>query len=323
MTTSFRRNLSTGIFGATISYVAIAAPCQATTLTGYETYGSTMSGMQVTVDYLNGTSQTETWGTTNSRQEAGGAFGSGWSLAEAGDTYGGYGNPWIFTSNGPSISSLTINAIPGNTVFDAVEGAEITPGSADGWAFEVVSGQAPDGYPFFWNLHSYDAGNDYGTTPYPLPVSNPAPYSVPIDISQGDLFGTLSVSWSKGFTGVLQFLADTDSGTTYDPVRAAPAPVPVPVPVPTPPVAVAPTPVPTPPVAVTPTPVPTPSVTVTPTLPVTVAPKPTPVPTSTPVPALVPEPSSSRGVLMLGVLGVGLRLLRKRHYKAEDKLSHV
>ncbi len=198
-----------------------------------------MAGMLVTVNFLDGGQDTETWRTTDLStcgysdrghpygHKGGEASGNGWSLSESGDTYNGY--YWSFQNNNNSrpIRSLTINAIPGNTVFDAIaynpnadpnKFNEITPGSADGWPFTVSSGQAPDGYPFYTTSHTYPN--------ITLPLPDPTPYSVPIDISRGDLFGDLSLSWSSGFTGNLRFGADTDSGTASDPVKSAAPPPP-------------------------------------------------------------------------------------------------
>ncbi|MBD1930478.1 MULTISPECIES: PEP-CTERM sorting domain-containing protein [Cyanophyceae] len=192
MRTSFLKKLSTGVVGATLIVGTGVAPSQATTLTGFSTFGDMMAGMKVTVDYLGGGSQTATWGATSNPAtsndaNSGGAFGSNWSLTQAGDTFT---SAWRFNNLGQSIAKLTINAIPGNTVFDTGSNPS-TPGSASGLSFAVQSGQAPTS-------------------------SN---YSTPIDISLGDLFGTLSMSWLNGFTGGMSFKADTDSGTTTDPVQ--------------------------------------------------------------------------------------------------------
>jgi hypothetical protein len=174
---------------------AAAAPSQATTLNRFSTYGSDMGGMRVTASFLDGTSQSLIWGATGS--ESGGVFGSGWSLTQSGNTYPQTadlsGSRWTLNS-GLGISSLVIDAVPGNTLFDNIPGpAEITPGSAEGWNFQPVFGQGPTSYA----------------------------YSDPIDISRGDLFGRLSLYWPTGFTGVMQFLADTDSGTRNDPVQVS------------------------------------------------------------------------------------------------------
>ena len=193
MTTSLLRNWSTGMVGATFIAlgITVTAPSHATTLTSSATYGDDMAGMVVTAGFLNGGSQTATWGVTGSN--AGGAFGTKWSLTQSGNTFS---NPWTFSNSGQSIVSLKINAVPGNTVFDIVEDYELTPGSADGEPFTVVSGSAPNSFA----------------------------YSDAIDISKGDLFGTLSLNYNNGFTGKLTYIADTDSGTQNDPVVVAVTP---------------------------------------------------------------------------------------------------
>lgn len=148
-----------------------------------------MSGMKVTASFLDGSSQTSIWQPTNDR--SGGAFGTEWSLTESRDSYNA---PWTLTNSGQGIASLVIHAIPGNTVFDTypfLSGPLQTDGSAEGWSFEVKLGQSPSSFA----------------------------YSDEIDISQGDLFGTLSLYWDTGFTGELVFRADTDSGSSNDPVK--------------------------------------------------------------------------------------------------------
>ena len=187
---------------AATTVFATTRSAQATTLTSFSTSGGNMGGMQITVNFFNGTSQTSTWLPTGGL--GGGAFGSGWALTQSGNTFGAFDNRWNFTYNGPSsVSALVIDTIPGNTVFDIFRNGIVTPGSAEGWDFEVRSGLGP---------------NRWG-------------YSVPIDISRGDLFGRLSLFWDGGFRGGMQFLADTDSGTTFDPVRPR-DPVPPPPPPP-------------------------------------------------------------------------------------------
>ncbi|MBD1930482.1 MULTISPECIES: PKD domain-containing protein [Cyanophyceae] len=220
MNISFR-NLATAIVGASFIVIGTTAtPSQATTLTGFKTTGNMMSGMQVKVGFLDGSYEIATWGATSSN--SGGAFGTGWSLTQRGDTYGyssdnnAYG--WTFSySGGNSLNSLLIDAISGNAVFDRIRSrdSEYTPNSADGWNFEVLSGKRPDNHA----------------------------YSVPIDISRGDLFGRLAMVWNSGFNGTMTFIADTDSGTTNDPVKPlepappiTPPPPPPVIPPPLPPV---------------------------------------------------------------------------------------
>lgn len=164
--------------------IQVAAPAQATTLTTFTTTGADMAGMEVKVNFLGGGSETQIWSATG--LESGGVTGSNWSLFQSGDSFD---QPWILNA-AQSISSLIINAIPGNAVFDIIPFDVLTPDSADGKPFSVQSGTAPTSFN----------------------------YSVPIDISQGDLFGALTLNWSTGFLGQVTYLADTDTGTTDDPV---------------------------------------------------------------------------------------------------------
>lgn len=226
MKTCFLRHIPAAAIGAIVLCLEVtsASPSQATTLTGFSTYGGDMAGMQVTLSLLDGSSQTAIWRATDKNKIGGGAFANGWSLTQYGDTYGGYyeeyDNSWKFNYSGSSlVKSLIINAIPGNTLFDRYQGIEYTPGSADGWDFQRISGQKP----------------------------NSVDYLIIPDIKnyQNDLFGALKLTWNNGFRGSLAFLADTDSGTTFDPVKPkdpqatlsllpTPAPSPTPAPAPSP-----------------------------------------------------------------------------------------
>ncbi len=171
--------------------MAIAAPAQAFTLSGFTTTGATMSGMEITVNYLNGGSETVLWKTTGA--ESGGAFGSGWSLSLAGNSY--FGAPWLLETDAGftrAIASLRINAIPGNTVFDIDDNDYKTPGSAQGFPFLLDSGRGPDAFAYLTDI----AG------------------------AQDDLKGVLTLQWHQGFWGSMGFWADTDNGTANEPVRA-------------------------------------------------------------------------------------------------------
>ena len=174
---------------------SFAEPVQAqTVITGFSTGGDDMDGMEVIVEFLDGTFDRAIWGTTGSH--AGGAFGTGWDLTFSEWTT--FGFPWTFNANNPlEVASLTINGIPGNTAFDD-ESWPSTAGSSGGWSFEVTSGEAPDA----WQ------------------------YSIPIDISEGDIWGSLSMNWLDGFTGTMQFIADTDSGSASNPITPAHIPEP-------------------------------------------------------------------------------------------------
>ncbi|MBE9116100.1 PEP-CTERM sorting domain-containing protein [Lusitaniella coriacea LEGE 07157] len=182
--------------GAITLGVILVNPVQAqTVLSSINTGGDDMDGMRVLVEFLDGTFEEAIWGTTG--VNAGGAFGTNWDLTFSGSTT--FGIPWRFNATNPlKIASLTLNGAPGNTAFD--DGSfPSTPGSARGQSFSVTSGQAPD----TWQ------------------------YSNPIDISAGDLWGTLSMNWLDGFMGTMRFVADTDNGTIRNPVTTTDVPEPV------------------------------------------------------------------------------------------------
>jgi hypothetical protein len=103
-------------------------------LTGFATTGGMMGGMSVTVTYSDASTQTATWTTSGS---SGSAVATGFTLAQSGDTFGA---DWTLTnlSSSLAITAFSINARPGNTVFDTastVPDAEGTPGSAQGLTF--------------------------------------------------------------------------------------------------------------------------------------------------------------------------------------------
>jgi hypothetical protein len=189
MASDFSKNLSRPILGTLLLLGAATIPAQATVLTGFTTTGDMMAGMRITASFVDGSSESAIWSATNST--SGGAFGTGWSLTESGNSFD---QPWNFNNIGQGITSLIIDAIPGNTVFDIYpygDGLPHTDGSADGWGFETLTGQSPTS----------------------------TAYSDVIDISAGDLFGKLSLYWTEGFTGFMNFRADTDSGSSRNPVQ--------------------------------------------------------------------------------------------------------
>ncbi len=179
--------------GASFACIALgtvgsASAATITALTGFSTTGSDMDGMEVTVNFQNGTSSTAIWSTISSG--IGAASTGGWTLSESGNTFGGL---WTFSNNtGSTISSLFINAIAGKTVFDIdprLDDAFSTAGSADGISFAVDNGVAPTSFQY-GNIVNL-AGN--------APV--------------GDLYAELNLFWKSGFASgsSLQFVADTDN----------------------------------------------------------------------------------------------------------------
>jgi len=163
-----------------------------TALTGYGTYGGMMDGMKVTAYFLGGTQQSVTWANTGS-YVAGQAVGTGWSLYESGDTFGGN---WILSnSTGQGISRLLIDAGPGNTVYDTTRIGDVggTPGSERGWSFQVVS--QPTGLDIVATYRDAVALTGFD------PV--------------GDLFRYLDIEFTStgGFAsgGQLKYITDTDN----------------------------------------------------------------------------------------------------------------
>jgi hypothetical protein len=174
-----------------------------TGLTGFMTFGSNMVGMSVTAFFDDGTSEAVSWmGTT---PVAGGAFGTGWSLTESGDTFS---SPWTLTNTrGTALRRLLLDGAPGMTAFDrSFGGAFGTPDSFLGLDYSVTAGLLP---------------TDMIVATYrDLIAVTPAP-------AVGDIFRMLDVLWSSpaGFASgrTLNFLADTDNATT-EIVGAVPEP---------------------------------------------------------------------------------------------------
>ncbi len=168
--------------------------------------GADMAGMEVTANFSNGTSETATWVVTNVPPTpvppgspvgdfevyAGGAFGSGWSLTQQGETFGDvdlannlfFGQWTVSNQTGVSLDGLVINALVNNSgiVFDNVFATEVTPNSDVGRAFTP---------------NSSTVTGTYSNAPY---------------FSGGDLWGTLSLSFAPGLASgdTLRFMADTD-----------------------------------------------------------------------------------------------------------------
>ena len=200
-------SISKLLTGASVTAIALGSIGSAnaatiTALTGFSTLGSNMDGMEITVNFQNGTSSTDIWRDLNSTK--GGAGTGGWELTQSGDTFGGQ---WQFKNNtGANITSLVINAITGKTVFDIFGNSEGTPQSANGIKYYTASGFAPT---------SFEYGNIVN-------LSGQAPV--------GDLYGQLTLSWASGISSgqFLNFVADTDNATFVVTTTDNNKPVPVP-----------------------------------------------------------------------------------------------
>ncbi|PWS34125.1 hypothetical protein DFH01_26205 [Falsiroseomonas bella] len=176
---------------------------KAAALTGFATTGADMNGIEVTVFFAAGGSETATWsGGTSS------AAGTGWSLSQPDDTFS---NPWTLSNIGAgTISGFSINGLLGNTVFDIVTSPEGSPGSSDG---------AP-----FGSADASDTGEITGAD---------ATYSNELRIGgvfYGDLYVKLDVTFSgTGLTASnsFSFVADADNASAD---RGGIQPVEVPAP---------------------------------------------------------------------------------------------
>ncbi|CAN1212314.1 hypothetical protein TUMEXPCC7403_19050 [Tumidithrix helvetica PCC 7403] len=182
-----------GIFGIA-SVLGIASSAQAasiTGITGFQTFGDQMTGMQVKVTYTDNSTSSAVWAATGAG--SGGASTSDWSLSQTGDTFGG---DWTFINTGSkTISSLFINAITGSTVFDQTDPSPGTPDSAQGITFAAAIGfLAPD------FVEYGDIVNVNG---------NPA---------VGDIYGNLTLTWRNGFATNQRLVFDADTDTVARPV---------------------------------------------------------------------------------------------------------
>lgn len=193
----------------------------------YTVSGSDMAGMLVTVNYANGKTHTETW-KDDGGDKGSAVKGNDWSLEfDGSDTwYSNYlddsvGTPdrlayWVFNTD-EAVSSFTINAIAGDTVFDILAiwrddtppvdppietGFYNTEGSADGWWQENSFEHAENSGFFAGSYFSWEFTD-------PITING---------IVAEDLFGSLTINFDnpatiglfESVTGTFQFGVDTD-----------------------------------------------------------------------------------------------------------------
>jgi len=118
--------------GVTLNFVP-GTTYETDALTGYTTHGSDMAGMRVTAYFTDGSSQVAFWA------EAGisgpGAYGTGWSLLEDGDTFS---SPWFLANtSGKGLTRFVLDGEFGDTVFDVENDDFGTAGSYLGLVFTV------------------------------------------------------------------------------------------------------------------------------------------------------------------------------------------
>ena len=152
-------------------------------LTGFSTTGAMMDGMSVTAIFSNQFSQTLSWADTGA--SSGGVFGTGWSLTQTGDTFGGL---WSFAfSDSLVLNRLILNGAPGLTVFDRSFGGAGTTGSASGIDF------------------GFSGSDPTATATYSEVVALSG------DAAVGDLWHTLTVDFTDGIRTSFDFIQDTDN----------------------------------------------------------------------------------------------------------------
>jgi hypothetical protein len=128
---------------ASLSVVTDAGTTNTTTaLTGFSTTGAQMDGMSVRAFFSDGSQSVGTWADTGASSGAA-SVASRFSLSESGDTFGG---TWSLSNlaAGLSITRVVIDAGVGDSVFDLTSPATGTPGSANGWTFQLVSANVWD-----------------------------------------------------------------------------------------------------------------------------------------------------------------------------------
>lgn len=192
--------------------IAAGTSSAALVVTDSSVTGADMAGLEVSVTFANGVTETAVWEVVNDTPVSvssgdvsvdaevlsGGAFGSSWALTQGGFTLGAIDNgspfgDWELSNltSSEAIIALSLNGMPGGVVFDIVPGEkdsitgeitmEVTPGSKSG-------------------LH-YVASDD-----------STGEYSNQLDSAFEDLFWQLDVRFDTGIAAgqTVTYFADTD-----------------------------------------------------------------------------------------------------------------
>lgn len=129
---------------ATINYSTGGTQANIPGLTGFQTTGALMDGMQVTACFSVSGCQTLSWADTGAN--SGGVTGNGWGLSVNGDTFSA--NIWQFfidsQSNVGQLLSLLLDGRGSFTVFDRTNPEPGTPGSERGRDFDTAVGDIID-----------------------------------------------------------------------------------------------------------------------------------------------------------------------------------
>lgn len=116
--------------GVTINFVP-GTTYETKALTGHVTHGSDMAGMRVTAYFADGSSEVVFWAEVG--MSGPGAYGTGWSLLEDGDTFS---SPWFLSNaSGKGLARFVLDGEFGDTVFDVENDDFGTDGSYLGRVF--------------------------------------------------------------------------------------------------------------------------------------------------------------------------------------------
>jgi hypothetical protein len=214
------RNLISTIILVLLILPGAALSTPISSVSTYTVGKADMNGMQVTINFADGKNASATWGQLG--PDLYGVAGEDWSLTYNGDDTQGWDDinknflfDWTLATT-KKINSFTINALPGNTVFDIVFYPELTANSSGGiWYPNGAAGSATSGTagPDLFNAQFYweftDPVNILGQDPlYDL-------YStLYIDFTnKGTTTGFTSYQDNNGNIKNFQFIVDTDNVT--------------------------------------------------------------------------------------------------------------
>ena len=166
-------------------------------LSAYTTGGDDMNGVLVTVNYLNGTSETAAYDVGSIGDNYGAATGNGWSLSFNGGST--FSSNWLFdfSNNNSAVTSLVIDGIAGGVLFDYLYSFDVsTPDSARGGP---GNSNGPSNVSSSQNLNSMS-----------FEYSDQVALN---DMVYGDLFATLRISFDSTLTAGNDavFRTDTDN----------------------------------------------------------------------------------------------------------------
>ncbi|MCO7225809.1 PEP-CTERM sorting domain-containing protein [Pleionea sp. CnH1-48] len=174
----------------------------------YTTSGDDMNGMQITVQFSNGSSETVSFDSGVDGDNFGSATGSDWTLSFSGGST--FSSNWDFNNATTlDVAALIIDGRPGDTLFDYLYTFDSTPDSARG-----------------------GPGNPSGPTHVSSSQNNLSAhfgYSNQVSLNDtfyGDLYTTLTVSFGNYLTSgnTFTFRTDTDNVKVVGDITPVPTP---------------------------------------------------------------------------------------------------